>query len=154
MKIGLDGRALHGVKTGIGRYVYELCCELDKSLPEAEFYVYSSVPIKLPIESNRWNLRLDNSFISKYLKPVLWLKLRCGMLCTKDNLDLFWGTATFLPKLKSNVIKIITIYDLNFKIAPETMSFTHLWAFRLFFKHDVKRADIIFSISEGGRFNS
>ena len=149
MKIGLDGRALQGDRTGVGRYVYELCRELDTALPSAQFFVYSAVPLEMPVLSERWVLRLDKSPISRYFKPVLWLRYRCGLLCAKDKLDAFWGAATFLPKLSPSVRTIITVYDLNFKIVPKTMSFTHRWAFKLFFKRDVLHADAVTAISQG-----
>lgn len=149
MKIGIDGRALQGARTGVGRYVYELCRELDRALPTAQFFVYSSVPLEMPVLSERWVLRLDKSPLAKYLKSVLWLKYRCGQLCKKDNLDVFWGGATFLPQLPRLVRTVITVYDLNYKIVPETMSITHRWAFRLFFKKDVARANVVTAISKG-----
>jgi glycosyltransferase involved in cell wall biosynthesis len=149
LKIGIDGRALLGTRTGVGRYVYELCRELDKQLPGAQFFVYSSVPLEMPVLSERWILRLDQSPSSKYMKSVLWLKYRCGYLCKKDKLDVFWGAATFLPQLPGTVRTVITVYDLNFMVVPETMSFTHRWAFKLFFKKDVTRADVVTAISKG-----
>ena len=149
VKIGIDGRALQGSRTGVGRYVYELCRELDKVLPDAQFFIYSSVPLEMPVSSARWVLRLDELPLAKYMKSVLWLKCRCGLLCRKDDLDVFWGAATFLPQLPSTVRTVITVYDLNFKIVPETMGFTHKWAFKLFFKKDVMRADIVTAISKG-----
>jgi glycosyltransferase involved in cell wall biosynthesis len=133
----------------VGRYVYELCRELDKQLPNAQFFVYSSVPLEMPVLSERWVLRLDQSPYAKYMKSVLWLKYRCGSLCKKDNLDVFWGAATFLPQLARSVRTVITVYDLNFKIVHETMSFTHRWAFKLFFKKDVARATVVTAISKG-----
>jgi glycosyltransferase involved in cell wall biosynthesis len=149
MKIGIDGRALQGARTGVGRYVYEICRELDTALPSAQFFVYSAIPLEMPVLSERWILRLDKSPISRYFKPVLWLKYRCGLLCAKDKLDVFWGAATFLPKLSPSVRTVITVYDLNFIVVPKTMSFTHRWAFKLFFKKDVSRADAVTAISQG-----
>ncbi|NQT72399.1 MAG: glycosyltransferase family 4 protein [Chloroflexi bacterium] len=149
MRIGIDGRALQGSRTGVGRYVYELCRELDLIFPSSQFFVYSSVPLEMPISSARWILRLDHFPLAKHMKSVLWLKYRCGLLCEKDNLDVFWGAATFLPRLPRTVRKVITVYDLTFKIVPETMSVTHRWAFRLFFKKDVARADVVTVISKG-----
>lgn len=149
MRIGIDGRALQGKRTGIGRYVFELCRELDRLLPYATFFVYSNVLVEMPVLSERWILRLDQSPLAKYMKSVLWLKYRCGQLCNKDNLDVFWGGATFLPKLPGTVRTVITVYDLNYKIVPETMSITHRWAFRLFFKKDVARANVVTAISKG-----
>lgn len=149
MRIGIDGRALQGKRTGIGRYVFELCRELDRLLPYATFFVYSNVLVEMPVLSERWILRLDQSPLAKYMKSVLWLKYRCGLLCNSDNLDVFWGAATFLPKLPRSVRTVITVYDLNYKIVPETMSITHRWAFRLFFKKDVARANVVTAISKG-----
>ena len=149
MKIGIDGRALLGSRTGVGRYVYELCREIDLLLPSAQFYVYSPLPIDLPVISDRWTLRLDDSIFAKWLKPVLWIKFRCGYLCKQDDLNVFWGAATFLPDLSVAVRTVVTIYDLNFVIAPETMSFTHRWAFKLFFVKNLARANIVSAISMG-----
>jgi glycosyltransferase involved in cell wall biosynthesis len=149
MRIGIDGRALQGKRTGIGRYVFELCRELDKLLPQAIFYVYSNSPVDMPVTSDRWLLRQDSFPLVDKVKSALWLKFRCGFLCKEDNLDVFWGAATFLPHLPRSVRTVITVYDLNFIIAPETMTGTHIWSYRLFFKKDIKRADIVTAISKG-----
>lgn len=148
INIGIDGRVFHSSKTGIGRYCYELCLQLDKLLPSAKFYVYSSQVIELPVVSERWILRLDSSKTAKFIKPVLWLKFRCGRLCDKDNLDFFWGSASFLPRLKTTVKKLVTVYDLTYKIMPKTMTLSHKLAFNLFFKKDVLAADAVISISK------
>ena len=47
MRVGLDGRALQGRRTGVGRYVFEICRELDTLIPEAEFFVYAPEPVEL-----------------------------------------------------------------------------------------------------------
>jgi glycosyltransferase involved in cell wall biosynthesis len=83
------------------------------------------------------------------MKPVLWTKLRCGQLCKDDKLDIFWGAATFLPNLPKTVRTIITVYDLNFKIVPETMSRLHRLAYQLYFKADILKADCVTTISKG-----
>ena len=124
MRVGIDGRSLQGFvqgsRTGVGRYVYELCRELDHLLPEAHFFVYSATPIEMPVVSPRWTLRLDSAPFAGYLKSVIWLKYRCPHLCQVDNLDVFWGAATFLPKLSKSVRTVMTVYDLTFKIVPDT----------------------------------
>lgn len=149
MRIGIDGRALQGNRTGIGRYVFELCRELDRQLPDAKFFVYSNVLIEMPVLSERWVLRVEPIPLLRKIKSVLWLKTRCGSLCGRDRLDVFWGGATFLPYLPRSVQTVITVYDLNFKIVPETMGIAHRWAFKLFFKKDVKRAGSVVAISKG-----
>ena len=149
MRIGIDGRALQGARTGVGRYTYELCKRLDRFLQDAEFVVYSNVPVDISGLSSRWKLRLDTWGLARHLKPVLWLKLRCGWLCRRDDLDVFWGTATFLPALARGTRTVITVYDLTFIVAPDSMSRSHRWAFKLFFEKDVRRADCVTTISNG-----
>lgn len=149
IKIGIDGRALQGKLTGIGRYIFELCKELDQLLPNAQFFIYSQYPVEMPITSERWVSRVDTWKYKRYLKSAIWLKLCCGKLCNVDNLDWFWAGATLLPKLMPNVRTITTVYDLNHLIVPETMATPTLWSYRLFFNRDVKRANAVTTISEG-----
>lgn len=149
LRIGIDGRALQGNRAGIGRYIFELCRALDTVMPEAHFFLYSQIPIEMPITSHRWHARVERSHWAKSLKSIAWLKLRCGLLCKEDHLDVFWAGATFFPRLHSKVRKISTVYDLNHIVAPHTMPGGTLWGYRLFFSRDVRTADAVISISEG-----
>ena len=87
INIGIDGRTLQGNRTGIGRYVFELCKELDKQILDARFFVYSNVPVDMPVLSERWVLRLDPWMLARRMKSILWFKARCSFLCKQDNLD-------------------------------------------------------------------
>ena len=149
IRIGIDGRELEGKRRGIGRYVFELCRQLDEVLPNAEFYIYSRVPIEMPVESRRWILRVEPSSVAQRLSPLLWLKIRGGSLCRHDGLDAYWGAAVFLPKLGSQVRTVTTVYDLCFRLTPETYVFGHLQGVRLFFARDVLKADAVLCISDG-----
>lgn len=149
MRIGIDGLVFQWPGCGIQQYVYNLCKELDKILPDAHFFVYSNKPIALPVNSKKWVVKIDTSFFASYLKPVFWLKTRVGSTCKNDNLDVFWSGAVFLPTLPSHIKKVTTVYDINFKIVPETMGSTHLWAHKIFFERDIKKADRVIAISKG-----
>ena len=149
MRVGIDGRALQGRRTGVGRYVFETCRELDMLLPQADFFVYAPEPVELPAGSGRWRCRIESTRWARRLKPIAWLKLRAGQLCRQDRLDVFWGSATLLPTLPAGVRSLSTVYDLTFRIAPETMGWTHLVAHQLFFARDVRRADYRVAISQG-----
>ncbi len=149
LRIGIDGRELHDQRRGIGRYAFELCRELDRCLPEAEFFVYSQAPVALPVASHRWTLRADPSALGRSLSPLLWLKLRAGTLCREDALDVFWGTTPFLPRLARGMRTVVSVYDLCHLITPETFSPLHLQAVRLFFPRDVRKADAVLTISNG-----
>ena len=149
MRIGIDGRALQGSRTGIGRYVFEICRELDQLLPGATFFVYAPGPVELPVSSARWIARIDSSPLARVLKPIAWLKLRAGRLCRTDRLDAFWGSATFLPLLPPHVRTITTVYDVNFRVVPSSMSRTHRLAHQLFFVRDITAAGHRIAISSG-----
>ena len=149
MRVGLDGRALQGRRTGVGRYVFEICRELDTLVPDAEFFVYASGPVELPVLSGRWHSRLERQGWARTLKPIAWLKLRAGALCRQDRLDAFWGSATLFPALPASVRRITTVYDLTFRVAPETMGTAHRIAQRLFFRRDVCSANRRIAISNG-----
>ena len=149
MKIGVDGTALSKKHTGIARYIVELCKQLDKELPNAVFYVYSNRQINMPVCSERWILRQDTAWWAKYLKSIIWLKIRAVNLCKKDEIDFFWGACTFLPHFSRDVTTISTVYDLNLYVAPETMARGTYWTHKLFFKKDVMKADYVTAISYG-----
>jgi glycosyltransferase involved in cell wall biosynthesis len=149
MRIGIDGRELASERRGIGRYVFELSRELDRHLPDAEFLVYNRAPVSLPVESDRWIMRVDPSRLGRRLSPLLWLKARAGLICRRDELDVFWGTSAFLPALATNVRTVLTVHDLCHVFTPETFHPLHLMGVRLFFARDVRRADTVLAVSEG-----
>jgi glycosyltransferase involved in cell wall biosynthesis len=103
----------------------------------------------MPVSSDRWVARIDPSPFARLLKPVAWLKLAAGRLCRVDRLDAFWGANTFFPSLPAGVRTISTVYDLNFRVVPWTMSRTHRLAHQLFFERDVTAATERIAISEG-----
>lgn len=149
LRIGIDGRALQGQRSGVGRYVWELCRGLDRLLPNARFFIYSHLPLEMPVTAGRWQLRLDSHPLAPRMKAIAWLKLRAGALCRQDALDLFWGTCSFLPSLPRGVRTVVTVHDLNYRLVPETMERSHQIAYALFFRRDVRRADTLVANSRG-----
>jgi glycosyltransferase involved in cell wall biosynthesis len=149
MRVGIDGRAFAGNITGVGRYISELCKVLALNMPSAEFIVYCNQPIKLPVELSSWQVRIDNRKYSRDVRPVFWLKSRCGSFCSHDNLDSFWGGAAFLPSLKPSINSVISVHDVTYKVVPSSMSFLHRMSFMVFFKSDVLRAKALTVNSRG-----
>lgn len=149
LRIGIDGRALTGRLTGVGRYTTEICKRLHVLLPTARFYVYAQQSPIMPLDSRRWVERVDPAPYARHLKPIMWLKLRAGELCRRDGLDVFWGSATFLPALRPKVRSVSTVCDLNYRVVPDTLKFGFWLANRLYFPRDVVRADKVVCISQG-----
>ncbi len=149
LRIGIDGRYQGQSLTGVPRYIDELCKQLDTLLPEARFFVYAAKGDGIRLPSERWELRLEPRQQLTRLKPNIWWKLFAGRLIRKDKLDVFWACAGFIPGGLKGVRVVFTVYDLTFKLFPETMSRTHVWAYRIFFARDVRRADQLITISQG-----
>ena len=129
--------------------MFELCRELEQVLPETRFFVYSRGPIVLPSTSICWTTRIEPSTVASKMPRLLWLKLRCGVLCKQDHLDVFWAAGSLLPSLPQQVKTVLTVYDVNHHVVPRTMPVANLWSYRLFFDRDVRRADTVLTISEG-----
>jgi glycosyltransferase involved in cell wall biosynthesis len=146
IKIGIDGSFLSGQKRGHARYAFELCRELDTYLPNANFFIYSPLPIEMPVISPRWKLRNQGKILA--VSPILWLKTIGSLICRKDQLDIFWGTYFFLPYLEQSTKTILTVHDFWFDIDPTGMDWFHTQAFYLFLKNDVKRANTIITNSQ------
>lgn len=148
--IAIDGRPLQGQRTGVGRYVFELCKVLEQELKDVTFYVYTNRPLNFEPFSPRWQIRLEENCILRKLKPAFWLKYFAGRLVNDDHAMLFWGSASFLPnQLNLEIQTVLTVYDLNYLLVPETMTWTHRLSFRMFFPKDVKRTQILVTISQG-----
>jgi glycosyltransferase involved in cell wall biosynthesis len=79
----------------------------------------------------------------------LWYKRCVHALIRNDELDMFWAGSTLLPILPHNVRSLSTVYDLNHKVVPQSMTSSSLWAHRLFFDRDVRASNAVVAISQG-----
>lgn len=150
MLIGIDGRPFYGPAAGTGRYVRELCRQLDALLPEARFRVYANRPVVLPVSSPRWEQVSDPSSLCANMPSSAWYFARAGRLADKDGVDVFWGSANFLPQgLPADMPAVLTLYDMVHLLYPETMSFRNRLAYRLFFREGLHRAQRRVAISCG-----
>ena len=98
LRVGIDGRSswlYSRITHRVARYCWEICQELSRELPKAQFFVYSPVEIELPVKNANWICRIEKTKMYAKLPAVLWTKYRCGMLASADNLDVF-GISIFL----------------------------------------------------------
>ena len=150
MLIGIDGRPFYGSAAGTGRYVAELCRQLDALLPNARFKVYGNRAMQLPVCSPRWEVRGDCSTLWARLPASVWYFSRAGRLARHDGVNLFWGSANFLPMgLSLRTPAVLTVYDMVHHLYPQTMSWKHRMAYRLFFQAGLRRANQLIAISQG-----
>lgn len=145
LRIGIDAWPLVAQPTGIGRYVRELCLRLAARMRDAEFFLYSPRTIDFP-ELPGW---IRHAGTGTVLPGYVWLKWALPRACAGNRLDVFWATRTLAPRLSPRTAIVSTVYDLNYRIAPETMQAANRWAHRLWFARDVARAAAVVSISQG-----
>ena len=114
MRIAVDGRPLHHPFTGIGVYVYELLARMGK---EHQLFVYldremcdwPDLPATFRAGSGR---RLSGLATTHFLFPR-WAR--------QDAVDVFWGPRHNLPLTLGDLPSVVTIHDMVWRRAPETM---------------------------------
>lgn len=121
MKIGIDARLLSRPITGIGRYTIEMCRALSR-INGLSLHLYSPAPFlsshgaefaDAHIRVGSWDNGCLRQFWSESYLP-LWAK--------KDVVDVFWGPGHRLPHfLPNNMARVVTIHDLVWKHAADTM---------------------------------
>lgn len=152
LRLGIDGRCLGGQwpRTGVYRYVAELCRVLDTLLPQARFLVYlQKPPQSATVFSDRWEWRVEPAQRWRNVKSNVWLKFRAPHLIAEDHPDVYWATCGLCPRLPQGTKSLVTVHDLNHILVPETMARATLWAYRLFLVKDVLRANAIVANSLG-----
>jgi glycosyltransferase involved in cell wall biosynthesis len=150
LRIGVDGDALRRPLSGVGHYVFNLCCELSVLLPEASFIAYSRLPaadILLP--SADWQLRSEPVAAFRRLPSFVWFKTRGRTMCVSDRVNVFWAARTIHPRLGRSVRTVCTVHDLNHLVMPKTMQFQTRWSNRLWFRGDILAADCVLANSRG-----
>ena len=142
MKIGVDARLLSRPITGLGRYTWEMCRALS-NIKDVTLYLYSPSPINnavsglesVTIRIHSWNNGLLRQLWSESYLP-LWAK--------EDEIDVFWGPSHRLPRfLSSRIARVVTIHDLVWKLAKETMYPTTYFLEKIQMPVAVRKADLI-----------
>lgn len=150
MIVGIDGRAFLGNKTGVGKYMVELCKTIDMELTNCEFYIFCNKDFEFPeLRNNKWTKVIENNLLTKF-KTTIWFKFFSFITLKRFNLDLYIGATSMLPYFLEKRLKtILVIYDMNHLLVPETMSWHNKLIHKLFYKEGLNRADKIISISNG-----
>ena len=150
MKIGIYAQPLSNKLTGIGRYVYEFCKVLPDIFPDAEFYLISKNKIRFnPIKTKAKIITEHNKILESFPSP-LWFRYFSARLINELNLDYIWCTLPITPLfLKNKTKKVVTVYDFNLYLVPNSMSFKTWVVYKLFFDKSINEADKIITISQG-----
>jgi len=121
MKIGVDARLLSRPLTGIGRYTLEMCRALSK-ITNISLYLYSPAPIRADAAIGLETAIIRTGAWDNGLLRQLWSESYLPLWAKRDGVDLFWGPTHRLPRwLPRNMARVVTIHDLVWKYASETM---------------------------------
>jgi glycosyltransferase involved in cell wall biosynthesis len=145
LRIGVDVSMLSEQPTGIGRCTYEI---LSRAVSMGhEWFLYSHRPLAV----GNWmqkNVHLRTGHIPKRMLRMLWLQTAVPVMAARDKVDVFWSPAHRLPSmLPSRIARVVTIYDLVWKHAGETMRPLNRWLDATLMPEAVRVADRVITIS-------
>jgi glycosyltransferase involved in cell wall biosynthesis len=147
VKIGIDARPLSVGYGGIARSLENILGEMLRIDQVNEYYLYSHRDFKHSFDAPNWRKRIGSSYLP--LPGSLWLQTEGRRMVLEDSLDVFWGAVHALPRrLPLSVGKLLTIYDLTWRLHPETMTRYNYLANRLVTERSLRSADIVIAISQ------
>ena len=145
-RIGVDARLLTQKINGIGHYSHEMLDRL--TARQHEWFLHSPVPISVG-DWQRPNVHLRaSSFAGRPLRLV-WAQSVLPWQAARDCVDLFWSPTHRLPRfLPADVARVVTIHDLVWKHAGETMSFANRWLDARLLPQAAKLTHLIITVSQ------
>ena len=143
MKIGVDATALVSRPTGVGNYVARLLVPIVQANPEIEFVLFSNEEVCFPPFAN---VRLCTSRPKR--RGPYWQNTHLREMLLKEQPQAFWATNGLLPVWGLRGIgTVLTVHDLVYKFAPETLPFISLWGRRIGQRLAVAVADKVIYVS-------
>lgn len=151
MKLCVDASAV-GARDGIGRYLAELLPRLrgTKDAERRPWRLYGrGIELQtLPFETG--STRSDH--LPRNIGRVLSLATSQPLWLARDRPDLFWGPAHRLPLwLPQRTARVVTIHDLCWLKAPQTMRRSTHWLDATLMPRALKQADRIIAVSSATR---
>lgn len=141
MRVGIDARLLSEPLTGIGRYTAELTRELVKK--PGQFFLYSAGPVAAE-HYQQDNVMVRSANLHSRVSKMLWSQSCLPYWAARDHIDVFWGATHRLPRyLPKKVARVVTIHDLVWKHAGETMRPLSRWMEKRLMPQAIRLADRI-----------
>ncbi|MCC6068775.1 glycosyltransferase family 4 protein [Ferrovum sp. PN-J185] len=147
MKVGIDARLLTEPITGIGRYTYEICKNISRSDIILKVYTPSTIPTNVVNELGKSLVRSSNKF--GRINRMIWSQTCLPRWASLDQIDVYWGPTHRIPENLSNKIaRVVTIHDLVWKYASETMRPLSRFVESILMPRALKSSDLIVTVSE------
>ena len=141
MRIGIDARNLVTRLTGIGRYVLRFSQHLVEAGHDVRLYLPE------PPGNDLGEAGAATVEVAAYrgaLPRTVWGQTVLPRLARRDAVDVFWGPAHRLPPgLPGSMPRVLTVHDLVWLKAPQTMHARTLVGEKLFFARSLRKAHVI-----------
>jgi hypothetical protein len=115
LRIGIDARPLTHATSGIGRYTTEIVSRLART--RHELFLYAHQPFPCPGAAN---VHERHGSLEKSQFASVFAQLRFPRWGRMDEIDIFWSPRHHLP-LATSVPAVVTIHDMVWRKAPESM---------------------------------
>ena len=150
MRIGIDGRELSGARTGVGRYVANLCREWAADAAGREVLVYT------PDEAGPAGLSGTGPGARFEMRTVpgapgiRWEQTALARAADADGLDVFFGPAYSIP-LRLAAPAVVALHDISFAVHPEWFGWREGVRRRWLARRAASRAARVVTVSEFAR---
>ena len=147
MRIAVDASSLACAENGIGRYLGSV---LDAMLAQAGDRVEWLLYGRGAMAGATWpeNVRLRSDRLPAHLGRISSLAASMPWWLEQDRPDVFWGPAHRLPlRVPGNVARVVTIHDLCWLKAPQTMRASTRRLDALLMPRALRAADRIVAVS-------
>lgn len=146
-RIGVDAGLLSETVTGIGRYTQEMLSALIGY--GHDWTLYSHRPIVVGGGRSHGNVRIRAANLPWRGVRMLWAQSILPWWAAQDGIELFWAPTHRLPRyLPNRIARVVTIHDLVWKHAGQTMRPQSRWLDAKFMPEAVRLADRVIAVSE------
>lgn len=142
-RIGIDARGMQPRSTGLGNYIKNVLVPMAAANPSVDFFLYSNIPLEAPAGINI-HLRVSKR---QYAAPF-WMHALLPEQLRRDRIEVFRGAIGYVPVLRCPCPTIVTIHDVVYRFAPQTMNRLTRWNRAVFQTLSGKRADKLVAISK------
>ena len=140
-RVGIDARMVAQTPSGVGNYISSLLLPMCSTHPDTQFFLYSNSSISFPEQPNvsvhEWGHKVG----------PLWMNTQVPKAVVRDRIDVFWGANGVAPVLRFSPPTVVTVHDLVYRFAGETMLRGARWTKLVFQGWSVKRASQVVAVS-------
>ncbi|MGE6568341.1 glycosyltransferase family 4 protein [Shewanella vesiculosa] len=148
MKVIVDGRALQGNVSGIGKYLLS-ALQSFASLNVTCVILHNKAidqKVKDKVESLGHITYHDKHMLAK--NSLLWFVIRLPFLFKQFDFDFIWFPNNFGTFTSSRYRLLLTVHDAVYFDYPETMNWPEKFLSKIFLKKSILKSDVIWFVSK------